>query len=230
MDNFIKDLDERYQKERNRNQIKRGNKKFVCNIPLKVDLYGKTNLNYIIRKKEKLTHFLYIKNGCRVYFTDADILTMLRQIKKKSTMDLLLENLKAAYWGSVEKYNIYVDGKEYEVEGISKVEDDQILINPQDVDISFNELFVLVNLILAKDLSSNPLWDGKADFFKHTVSKYISLISYYYYGDNKAEEYLTSMDYDVNVDIYSNYDTSSKRNKKRSFFSDYESFEQSGIL
>lgn len=61
MDNFIEELDERYQRERKKNKIKKDNKSFVCNIPFRVNLYGKVNENYIIRKG-KLTRFLYIKN------------------------------------------------------------------------------------------------------------------------------------------------------------------------
>lgn len=229
MRNFIEDLDERYQAERRKNRIKKGNKHFVCNIPFKIELYGETNQNYIIRKGP-LTRFLYVKDGCRVHFTDADILTMLLLIRKKSTMDLLIENLKEAYENCVEKYYIYIGKERYEVEGIAQIEDGQILTNPQDVNLSFNELLVLMNLILSKDISSAPLWPEKPDFFKHTVSKYISLISYYYYGDNKAEKYLRSMGFNVKADIYSNYDTTFKRDEKRGYFSDFEAFEKSGIL
>ena len=104
MDNFIEELDERYQRERKKNKI---------NIPFRVNLYGKVNENYIIRKG-KLTRFLYIKNDCRVYFTDADILTMLLQIKNNTTIDLLVENLGKAYKKCFEKYNIWISRKKYE--------------------------------------------------------------------------------------------------------------------
>ncbi|WP_148459540.1 hypothetical protein [Anaerostipes faecis] len=62
----------------------------------------KINENYIIRKG-KLTRFLYLKNGCRVYFTDADFLTMLLQIQNKDTMTSLIENLERAYKNCAEK-------------------------------------------------------------------------------------------------------------------------------
>ena len=45
MDNFIEELDERYQRERKKNKIKNDNKSFVCNIPFRVNLYGKVNEN-----------------------------------------------------------------------------------------------------------------------------------------------------------------------------------------
>ena len=229
MNNFIEDLDEKYQRERKINRIKKENKMFLCNIPLRVKLYGSINENFIIRKG-KLTRFLYIKNGCRVYFTDADILTMLLQIQNKDTMTLLIENLKNAYKNCVEKYYIWIGKKKYEIEGIPQIEDEQILMNPQDVDISFNELLVLINLILSKDQASIPLWPGRPDFLKHTTSKYITLIKYYYYGDTKARKYLLNMGYNVDEDIYSNYSTQDKRDEKRGFFSDFEVFEKSGVL
>lgn len=229
MSNFIEDLDDRYQRERQRNKIKKGNKTFAWNIPLKVKIYGSVNNNYMIRKGA-LTRFLYIRNNCRVHFTDADILTMLLQIQEKHTMDLLIENLKSAYRNRVEDYNIYIGKTKYELNGIPKIEDNQIFTTPQDVDIPFDDLLVLINLILSKDQASNPLWPGRPDFLKHTLSKYISLIRYYYYADSKARDYLLSMGYNIDMDIYHNYDTTAKRDEKRRFFSDFEVFEKSGVL
>lgn len=46
-------------------------------------------------------------------------------------------------------------------------------MNPQDVEILFNELLALINLVLLKDQASTPLWPSRPDFFKHTTSKYI---------------------------------------------------------
>lgn len=229
MSNFIEVLDDKYRKERKKNGIKKEDKSFVCNIPFRVNLYGTVNRNYIIRKG-KLTRFLYIKNGCRVYFTDADILMMLLQVQKRSTMDALVETLIQAYHNNYEEYCIHIGKTKYEMCGIAKIEDEQILKNPQDIDITFNELLVLINLILSKDKASVPLWPSRPDFFKHTLSKYISLIKYYYYGDEKAEKYLYDMGFNVKVDIYSNYNTSDKRDEKRGFFSDFDSFEKSGVL
>lgn len=226
MDNFVKDLDRKYEAER----VKSQNKFFVYNIPCKVHLYGKTNDDYIIRKG-KFTKFMYVKNGCRVYFTDADILMMLLQIQKCSTMDSFLEALKKVYsQEEMEKYSIHIADTEYRLYGLKNVSDDQILRNPQDIDITFNDLLVLINLILSKDQASNDLWPKKTDFFKHTLSKYISLIKYYYYHDEKAKIYLTDMGYDVEESIYSNYDTTQKRDEKRGFFSNFEKFEKAEIL
>lgn len=46
---FIEDLDEKYQKERKKNRIKKEDRTFVWNIPLRVKLYGSINENCIIR-------------------------------------------------------------------------------------------------------------------------------------------------------------------------------------
>ena len=227
MSNFIEALDKKYEKELQK--IKKANKNFVCNIPLKVKVYGNTNSNYIIRKG-KFTKFLYAKNGCRIYFSDVDILAMLLQITNKETMNKLVENLKKAYRDDVAKYDIYLGNKKYEAEGIEQIKDEQILYNPQDIDISFDELLILINLILAKDRASNFLWKGRPDFFKHTLSKYISLIMYYYYGDEIAKKYLSDIGYEVKKDIYFNYNTTEKRDEKRRIFTNFQMFENSGIL
>lgn len=229
MSNFIKDLDSQYKKEREKNRINKKNQAFICNIPIKIELYGNINENYMIRKG-KFTKFLYIANNSRVYFTDADIITMLLQIKDECTVRSLIGNLKRAYWNFDEKYDIYIGKEKYELECIAQIENNQVLTNPQDIDISFNELLVLINLILSKDRASNPLWPGKPDFLKHTISKYISLIKYYYYGDIEAKNYLSDMGYNVDEDVYANYNTSDKRDEKRGFFSDFKVFEKSGIL
>ena len=229
MSNFIEYLDDKYISECEKNGIEKNDKSFVCNIPFRVNLYGTINRNYIIRKS-KLTRFLYIKDGCRVYFTDADILMMLLQVKNQATMDTFVEKLVHAYYDELEQYYIHIGKTEYEMWGIGKVEDEQILKNPQDIDISFNELLVLINLILSKDKASIPLWPSRPDFLKHTLSKYITLIKYYYYGNEEAKKYLVDMGFNVREDIYFNYNTTKKRDEKRGFFYDFGAFEKSGVV
>lgn len=229
MENFIDDLDEIYRSERRKNNIKRGQNNFWIFIPLEVNIYGKIYKNYIVRKGE-FTKYLYIRNDCRVYFSDADILTMLLQIEKQRTIDLLLEYLIAIYKGNTEKYTITLGGNLYEVNGIPLIQDGQMLTNFQDIDISFEELLVLINLILSKDIESTPLWDSKPDFLKQTCAKYIALLKFYYNKDADAGKYLSELGYDTEKNILSNYGTKKKRDEKNSFFSDFDSFEKSGII
>lgn len=227
--NFIQYLDALYEKERKTNRIEKGNKDFRCFVPLKVHLYGKENGKFLIRKEE-FTKFLYVKNNCRVYFSDGDILTMLLQIKAQDTMDSLVEHLKQAYRGGMETFSISVGENEYEVLGIPKIDEEQIVTNPQDIALSFGDLLTLINLVLAKDAASALLWEEKPDFLKHTASKYITLLRFYYYKDENARKFLEDLGYNVGGSIYSNYNTKAKRDKKKNIFADFDAFEMSGIL
>ena len=227
--NFIHDLDRFYADERNANGIEKGNKNFLCFGPLTVRLYGKENGNFLIRKEE-FTKFLYVKNNCRVYFSDADILMMLMQIKAQDTVDALVEHLKKAYWGEMEPFGISVAENEYEVLGIPEIKEEQALTNLQDITLSFGDLLALINLVFAKDAASNMLWKDKPDFLKHTVCKYITLLRFYYYRDEKARKFLKDIEYDINTSIYNNYNTPIKRDKNKNIFANFDAFEMSGIL
>lgn len=229
MENFILDLDMAYMRARRNEKIKKGNKNFWIYVPIKIKLFGIRNTNYMAKKGE-FTKFIYVKNNCRVYFSDADILTMLLQVKNRDTIDMFIEKLKEMYAGNAVKYEIELSGRNYEVEGLQAIYDEQILTNPQDIDISFNELLVLINLVLSKDKAATPLWTQKPDFLKHTICKYISLLKFYYYGDNNAREYLEVMGFNTQTDIYTNYDTKAKRDEKSHFFCDFDLFEKAGIL
>lgn len=229
MSNFIQNLDYLYDDVRSKNSISSYNKKFALYIPIKVEMYGKESNNFIIRKGQ-FTKYLYVKEGCRVYFSDADILTMLLQINTRITMDLLMEALKKLYFNEGEPYSIVIGEKLYKLKGTREIMDDQIFTNPQDVDIPFADLLILINLILAKDMVSVPLWPDKPNFLKHTTSKYILLLQYYYYKDENAKLFLESIGFDVESDIYSNYDTQEKRDLKIKIFCDFDSFEKSGLI
>lgn len=231
--NFIKDLDDIYTETHAKNPILKDNQKFCLHVPVETEIYGNKNRNFIIRKKKQLSRFAYIKNGCRVYFSDADILTMLLEIEDKNTMDRLLQALiKAYYEEQKEQYYIRIGQSQYMLFALDKVGDKQVLTNKQDVDITFDELYVLINLILSKDRMSNEIWQhthGK-DYYMHTISKYITLLKYYYYGDKKAGKYLQQMGYDTGKSIYQNYDTTAKRDEKRWYFMSRKAFESSGVL
>lgn len=229
MSNFIEKLDYLYEDVRVKNKVSQYNKNFALYIPINVKVYGRNCKEFVIRKGQ-FTKYLYVKNGCRVYFSDADILMMLLQIKTKSTMDLLIAELKRLYMNEGEPYEIVIGEDSYILRGIKRIADGQILTNPKDINITFEDLLILVNLILAKDMMSVPLWLDKPNFLKHTTSKYITLLKYYYYMDEKAKTFLENLGFDVKGDIYSNYDTQKKRNAKIKIFCDFDSFEKSGMI
>ena len=127
-------------------------------------------------------------------------------------------------------YEIVIGKESYALKGMKKIVDGQILSNPKDIDITFEDLLILINLILAKDMMSVSLWLDKPNFLKQTTSKYILLLKYYYYMDERAKAYLENVGFDVEGDIYSNYDTQEKRDAKIKIFCDFDSFEKAGII
>jgi len=229
MKNYIEELDILYQDAIKKNNRRKVSKNFSIYVPLKVNIYGIQNENFLIRKNE-FTKYMYIKNGCRVYFSDADIISMILQTENKRTIHNLLAILTSAYNGHFSTYEILLAQNVYEVKGIPQVKENQVLVNYQDIDISFEELFILVNLIISKDYAADPLWEGKPSFLKQTLVKYITLIKYYYDSDMAAQKYLADMGYDVDSGIHENYANPKMRDEKNHFFCNFNVFEESGIL
>lgn len=55
-----------------------------------------SNENYLIRK-DKNIKFLYIKDGCRVYFSDADIINMLLKVENRESIGKLVSYFNKMY-------------------------------------------------------------------------------------------------------------------------------------
>lgn len=229
MKNYIKELDILYQDELKKNGNKRIGKNFSIYVPLTVKIYGNQYENFLVKKNE-FTKYLYTKNGCRVYFSDADIISMILQIENEQIIHDLITLLIDAYRGKFAVYRILLGRYEYEVKGIPQIKGNQMLINHQDIDISFEELFILMNLILSKDYAAGPLWEEKPSFLKQTLVKYITLLKFYRYSDAMAQKYLTDMGYDVSKKIHENYASQKMRDEKNNYFCDFNVFEESGIL
>lgn len=228
-DNFIKYLDEFYNEEKKKNGIEKNNNNYSVFFPLRVKLYDKENNNFIV-KKAKMTKYLYTRNNCRVYFSDADILMMLLKIENNNIINDLIDFLKEIYKDNTEKYHIFIGNKQYEVPGIKEISSDLLLKNPQDIDITFNDIYVLINLIISKDIASIPLWEGKPNFSKRTIVKYISILEYYYFKKDNSKIYLKNEGFDTSISIYENYETKELRKSKVKQFTDFKKFEKAGIL
>lgn len=229
MDNFIFDLDQLYIKEKIESGISEKDKKYILFRPIVIEQDGIVNSLYVIRKQE-FTKYLYCKNGVRVYFTDADILEMLLQLENAETVDEIIRGLIAIYNNGGEQFSFIIDGKKYEAIGLPVIKNNQILKNNQDVDISFEDLLFLVNIILAKDKASIKLWKGEPDFQRQTIVKYVVLLKYYYYGDDNSKNYLQQKGYDINSKIHQNYDTGKKRTKINKIFYDFDLFESLNLM
>lgn len=226
MNNFIRMLDELYEKEMKKYK---SSNNFILFTPVIIEQEGKVNDVYLIRKQE-FTKYLYCKNGARVYFTDADILEMLLQIREKETMCSIINSLAEMYRDNGTKFTLQINEKKYDAKGLPLIQDKQMLKNRKDIDISFEDLQFLINIILAKDKASIVLWKDKPDFQRQTIVKYIVLLKFYYYNDVNAKEYLQQNGYDIDSDIHHNYNTKEKREKKNKTFCDFILFEKLNII
>ncbi len=230
-ENFIADLDELHQNKLEESAYKGANKDFSVYVPVKVNIYGIQNENFLIKKSE-FTKYLYIRSGCRVYFSDADIISMLLQIKDKTVIHYLIAQLIRAYRGEFENYQILVGQKEYEVCGICQVISGQILENEKDIDVPFDDILILLNLIVSKDYAASrlPQWRKKPSFLKQTLAKYISLLKFYYDSDMTAQKYLMDMGYNINKGVLENYADAQLRDEKNNFFCNFNVFEELGMI
>lgn len=228
--NFIYDLDMLYKAAREGKHISRNNAKiYSLYYPIIFEYAGGVNRNFVIKKNE-FTKYLYVRNGARVYFSDADVMNMILSLEKTSTVTELISAFKDLYRGNGVRHILYLNDMEYACRGLPIINDSQVLMNLQDIDMPFIDLWTLINLILTKDMYSNPLWPGKADFLKHTLVKYISLLQYYYFDNNIAKEYLNKVGYNTEGTLLDNFNSSSKTNENNKCFNEFEMFENSGLL
>lgn len=232
MSNFVNDLDDIYrQKKRERIDANIDNN-FYIYVPVFIKTEVFSNENYLIRK-DKNIKFLYIKDGCRVYFSDADIINMLLKVENRESIGKLVSYFNKMYQQKVEgleTYSIIFGDERYSVKGCFEIKNTQILLNRQDIDITFNDLLVLINLILAKDyyaFNSNRYSEHKNNnFLKTTCVKYISLLQYYYFEDEKAKLYLENNGYKTNEDIDYNYRRFRQKIKRNKIFQNFKEFEK----
>ena len=227
MKNYIKYMDKEYQ------ATPKDNIDFCIYHPLKVIIYGEENNHFLIRKNQ-FTKFLFTKDGCRMYFSDADILTMLLKTDSES-VEMMISELVQLYHdinskNCKESFELSFAGKVFGAVGINRIDHEQTLTNHYDIEISFQDLVVLINLILSKDVASEELWHGEMNFAKHTIAKYVSLLRFYYFKDAKAEAYLKDMGWEMDHSIYRNYDTQKKRTEKASWFKDFVKFEKMFLI
>ena len=223
---FITNLDRLYDDEKNKAGYSLLNNDYMMYLPMTVTISGKSNNSFCIKKAE-FTRFLYVKNGCRVYFSDADILSMLLDVRDKKVMRDIINRLKHVYsTGSGTKFSVEFNGIEYDAYGIGMLNHPQVLTNYKDIDIDFTDLLILINLVIAKDIDSSPLWPTHAPFFKKTICKYVSILEYAYFDNSSACVFLENVGYDINKSIIENYDTAKKRDEKYNMFTEYPLFEK----
>jgi len=158
---------------------------------------------------------------------------MLLKVENRESIGKLVSYFNKMYQQKVEgleTYSIIFGDERYSVKGCFEIKNTQILLNRQDIDITFNDLLVLINLILAKDyyaFNSNRYSEHKNNnFLKTTCVKYISLLQYYYFEDEKAKLYLENNGYKTNEDIDYNYRRFRQKIKRNKIFQNFKEFEK----
>lgn len=224
--NFIVDLD---------NQAVGSEMQYIFKN-ISFDAGGRENKNFLFRKETRgrkrekgKTRILYIKDDVRVRFTDNDILDMMLKIEKKEIIWNIFENLKAIYIGEYNKTVMIMGEERYEIPLLPTVEYDQLLDSKKDISISLEDLYVLINLIIAKDLAANDTVTG-IDFYERTLYKYAMVIECYYFKGEKGKTLFDQMKIISTNDFYYDFEIGAHAKNNQMKITKYKQFDLSGIL
>lgn len=224
--NFISDLD---------SQALDSEMKYIFKNVI-FDAGGRDNKNFLFRKDTRVkkqekgkTRILYIKDHVRVRFTDNDILDMMLRIGKKEVICNILQNFKAIYIGEYAKTILIMGEERYEVPLLPTVEYDQLLHSKKDISISFEDLYVLINLIIAKDIAANDTINN-IDFYERTMYKYAIILNYYYFNGEKGKELFDQMKINSTNDFYFDFEIGAHAKENQRKITNYKQFDLSRIL
>ena len=240
MNNFIIDLDNYYIKKRKAEKILNENNLYTVYLPLTFEFGKIKNKKFIIRKKdtkkgrgeEKKTQFIFTHCDARAYFTDYDILKMLMSIDNEDVLSKIVENFKLLYSGSGSLYNMFINKKKYVIKGIEVPPHSQMLQNKKDIPMEYEDLMILIILVLAKDQAKDQAEEETTEIksYKRTLAKYISLLEWYRFNNDYAKQYLDNIQFPWDETIDINFDTAEKAKSLHKLFPKEEIFESSGLL
>lgn len=217
--NFIAALDEAAANTRM--------KYIFCNVVFDID--NKANRNFIFRKdtnpKHSKTRILYIKDGVRVRFTDMDVLEMILEIEDRDVVKKIVDILKLLYSRNYNTTIMKMGDYEYTIPLLPEVTYEKTFSNRKDIEITFEDLYVLINLIVAKDIASTEVIERK-DFLKRTLTKYILIIGRYYLGGEEEKAYFERFSIDYSGDIYVDFETGIYADENAKKIIDYKLFEK----
>lgn len=208
--NFIDDLDNWYTQSVTKNKYNKAQFLLFKNL----GIYNKNgsallSSNFIIRKDNKKTKFICVHYNSRVYFSDYDIIGMLMQVSDCKIINQILQEFKLLFNKQIDHtFDIQIESNRYNVPGLPLYEHKQIIKNEKDVDLEFQDLLILINLVIAKDFASNTAArnsKSSTDFVKKTLSKYILAIEYYVNRNSEAERILTEIGIDCELSFEENF-------------------------
>lgn len=197
------------------------------------DVKNRINSNFIFRKdtnpRNSKTRILYVKDDVRVRFSDNDILEMIMSIEEKHIVQNMLQVFKEVYSGKYDTLLMRMGEEEYLIPALPIINFDKTLENRKDISISFDDLYVLINLIIAKDIASTEVI-GKMDYLKRTLSKYILVIGCYYFGGKAEKDCFQQMGIDFSGDFYTDFEIGERANDNRNKILQYKMFDSFSII
>lgn len=190
-ENFLELLDKKYESARINQKIPKENLEFA--IFEKIEPMEISSENNFWCYKQQRTKILYCPDSCKVYLTDQDIINVFLQLDD-SMLNKLLKKLINLYNGKEYKFKFKIDNKEFYGIGIDyELDNDVKILLYTDNEIEINELIFIINIILEKDRLYN--------LQEKTLIKYISLVKYYKYNDEKSKKFLKEIGYPISFKI-----------------------------
>lgn len=183
--NFLQILDKEYEKIRSLQKVQKYNADFAIFKKIEpIGIYSKNN--FLCYKKNK-TKILFCPKNCKVYLTDQDILNIILSLENNNFTNFL-EKFIDLYTGVTFNFRFKIGMKIFEGIGIPYEENnDKKILLYTDNEISINEFIFIINMVLEKD----RLYDLQ----EKTLIKYISLLKFYKYKDEKAKRFLEEIEY-----------------------------------
>lgn len=197
------------------------------------DVKKRNNTNFLLRKdtnpQKSKTRILYIKDNVRVRFSDNDVLEMIMSIEEKHIVQNMLQVFKEVYSGKYDTLLMRMGEQEYKIPALPVINYDKILKNRKDISISFDDLYALINLIIAKDIASTAVI-GKMDYLKRTLSKYILVIGRYYFDGKAEEDCFQRMGIDFTGDFYTDFESGENADANIKKIIQYKMFDSFNII
>lgn len=193
-EDFLQYLDEKYMEKKNRAGIR--NTDYIMYFalqPVAVDVREQFKI-----AKSRKSRILVAHGKIFVDLTDYDIISIISGLGE-DTVNQLLRELSAGYEGRWSSYKFRIADVEYEGKGIDYSTFNVAMPVTLDADfcISLGELLFVINMILYKDIMGQKYVKEEDTLLliERTIIKYISLILYYKYNNNEAENYLNTIQY-----------------------------------
>lgn len=219
-DNFISLLEHKYTIEKGKLLEKNNSFSFYC--PASLSVNRKTNKDFELkhyreRSKEHRTQILYTKKNTRVYYSDADLLEMLIQIKDASIRECILDTFMKWPYEKKHEGAVCIFNKNFSFNAIEIPQYPIDLVDYHDLELSLNDLFYIINFVIAKDIYVSRISKSGYKFDRRTINKYTALLLWYWYKDTSVKKQLIEIGYNINLSIIENYKNNKKGDHDRVF-------------